>query len=121
MAAIIFVMELASEQSTAYVEETARLFYVFRVTQLNLRYYGVRANKLSRQVTIAQALAAFLSASALALLSIPGKDLRFFAGVCAALAGLIAGTLPSFGWSEKSRELFALHVAHSSCSGKFKS
>ena len=112
-------MEITAEQTAAYQEELSRLFYVFRVTQLNLRYYGSRAAKFSKLVTGAQVLAAALSAAALAILSIPGVNLKVYAGLCAALSAVIAGTLPSFGWSEKARDLYALHVAHKQLFGKY--
>jgi hypothetical protein len=104
-----------------YYDELNRLFGLYRLANLNARYYGIRASKFEAWSKEALALTAALSALALALLL--GVDQTWAKGVAAACAGIsavISGAIPFLGWPERIRELRNLHFAYSQLFGQIE-
>jgi len=104
-----------------YYDELNRLFNLYRLANLNTRYYGCRAESFERRNKWATIIVALLSALALALLL--GVDQSWVKPVAAALAGLaaiITGVIPFLGWPEKIRDLRSLRFAYSQLFGQIE-
>jgi hypothetical protein len=104
-----------------YYEELNRLFLLYRLANLNARYYGCRAEKFERKSKRLDVLASGLAASALALILWAGPDmalLRSLAALSAGLSAVIPGVVPFFGWTTKIRDLRNQHFAYSQIFGQ---
>jgi hypothetical protein len=106
-----------------YYDELNRLFNLYRLANLNTRYYGCRAEKFERWSKAALVATAVLSTLALAL--ILGVDpratlARNFAAAAAGIAAIISGVTPFLGLTEKIRELRNLHFAYSQLFGQIE-
>lgn len=110
-----------AESPDPYYEELNRLFLLYRLANLNARYYGVRAAKFEWRNKSALVLTAVLSTLALSL--ILGVDQGWAKGVAAASAGLaaiVSGVTPFLGWTDKIRDLRNLHFAYSQLFGQIE-
>lgn len=107
--------------SDPYYEELNRLFNLYRLANLNTRYYGCRAERFERLSKMGTMVVAVLSASALALLL--GVDQPWVKPLAAALSGLaavITGVTPFLGWPEKIRDMRSLRFAYSQLFGQIE-
>jgi hypothetical protein len=102
-----------------YFEEIARLFYNYRVAQLNRRYYTVLLARTKRKNLIAQVLIGLFTVSAFALFSLspsfPGFAVAFgrIAAVLSAFAFVLSVAAPVFGWNQSMDEITArIHAWH---------
>jgi len=107
----------------AYLEELTRLFNIYRISNLNMRYYGIRASDYearSRWIAIGTAI---LSATALAILL---SDVAFLpwakraAIASAAAATILTSVAPFLGWTEKARDLRNLHFSYGQVFGQIE-
>jgi hypothetical protein len=104
-----------------YYEELNRLFNLYRLANLNARYYGCRAEQFERKSKGALVIAALFSALALALLL--GADGDWVKPLSAVLAGIVAvitGVTPFLGWTEKVRDVRNLRFAYSQLFGQIE-
>jgi hypothetical protein len=85
---------------------------VFRIVNLNVRYYGCRAEQFTARERGAQIAITALSAVALALLMTGNATVRYIAAALAGLSAVLAAVAPFLGWPEKAREVHFLHRAH---------
>ncbi len=98
--------------------ELNRLFNLYRLANLNARYYGCRAEKYEKQARYVLIVTGLLSALALSLLLADyGKTI---ATISAGLAAVLSGTAPFMGWTEKTRELRNQHFAYSQLFGQLE-
>ena len=109
--------------SDPYLEELTRLFNIYRISNLNMRYYGIRAERYERRSKWLLIGAGLLSACALALLltdavTVPGA--RIAAIVSAAIATVLTSVSPFFGWAEKASELRNLHFSYGQVFGQIE-
>ncbi len=118
-------MEAVTQEHTSaadpYYDELNRLFNLYRLANLNTRYYGCRAEKFEWLSKVAIVFVALFSASALALLL--GVDQPWVKPLAAALSGLaavITGVTPLLGWPEKIRDLRSLRFAYSQLFGQIE-
>ena len=104
-----------------YYEELNRLFNLYRLANLNTRYYGCQAEKFERRNKWAAVLGAILSTAALALLLGVDKPwVKPAAAVLSGLAAIITGVTPFMGWTEKIRDLRSLRFAYSQLFGQIE-
>jgi len=103
-------------------EELRRLFDLYRLANLNARYYGCRAETFEKRNKGALIVTAAFSMLALSLILAFPNDaiMRGFAAGFAGLAGLISGVIPFFGWTDKVRELRNQHFAYSQIFGQIE-
>src|SRR6476646_5973325 len=92
--------------------ELNRLFYLYRLANLNARYYGRRAAWFEAWLRSALVFVAALSALALSL--VLGVDprqqwARNVAAIGSGLATVLLAVIPALGWSDLIRELRNLH------------
>ena len=116
------VTETESDE-TPYYRELNRLFGLYRLANLNARYYGHRTAKFQNYTRWSLILGGGLSAVALTVLlsSPPSWDkAKLFAVVAAGVAAVTVSIAPSFGWTEKSRELNNLHFSYSQLFGQLE-
>jgi hypothetical protein len=93
--------------------ELNRLFHVYRLCNLNVRYYGCRAEKFCNKSRYLNIGVALLSAGALAILLGSSSDCaRFAAAAAAGLAAVGAAIAPLLGWSEKAGECQNLRFSY---------
>ncbi len=117
-------MEVATHEPVSadpYYEELNRLFNLYRLANLNARYYGIRAEKFEWRNKASLILTAALSMLALSLILVaePENTLaRNWAAAFAGIAAFISGVTPFFGWTEKVRDLRNLHFAYSQIFGQ---
>src|ERR1700691_1817318 len=108
-------MEVATQghaSADPYYDELNRLFQLYRLANLNARYYGIRAEKFEWRNKISFIATAALSMLALSLIlaaNPPNTMARNFAAAFAGIAAFISGVTPFFGWTEKVRDLRNLH------------
>lgn len=102
------------EDDPAYEEELRRLFNLYRLANLNARYYGKRAENFERWNRAALITMGGLSAAAfITILVSPTSRIATVAvAVLTGVAGAISGILPFLGWSEKIRDLRNQHFAY---------
>jgi hypothetical protein len=106
-----------------YCGELNRLFGLYRLANLNARYYGVRAEKfewLNKGSLIATAALSMLALSVILVADPNNYIARDWAAGFAGLAGFISGVAPFFGWTEKIRDLRNLHFAYSQLFGQIE-
>jgi len=107
----------------AYYEELRRLFHLYRLANLNARYYGCRADTYEWYAKIVMIIGAVLSVGALSLLlGFPPNvaPARTVAVVFSGVAGFLSGVTPFLGWTEKIREMRSLHFAYSQLFGQIE-
>lgn len=94
-------------------EELNRLFYLYRLANLNQRYYGCRAEKFERldqglTITVGAASAVALGT----LLISEGTAARTLAAVLAGFAAVLTGVAPLLGWAAKAKRFCNLHFSY---------
>ena len=119
-------MEAVTQEHIAadpYYDELNRLFNLYRIANLNVRYYGCRAERFERWSKVTLVVPAILSTLALALiLGVDPKETwaRTIAAIAAGMAAIISGTTPFFGLTEKIRDLRNLRFAYSQLFGQIE-
>jgi hypothetical protein len=106
-----------------YYDELNRLFHLYRLSNLNARYYGCRAEKFEFRSRAALVITAILSTVALSLiLGVDPKEdwARALAASAAGIAAIISGVTPFFGWTDKIRDVRNLHFAYSQLFGQIE-
>jgi len=106
-----------------YYDELNRLFHLYRLANLNARYYGCRAEKFEFWTKTALVITAILSTLALSLiLGVDPKEswARAIAAGAAGIAAIISGVTPFFGWTDKIRDMRNLHFAYSQLFGQIE-
>ena len=117
-------MEAVIQEQVAadpYYDELNRLFNLYRLANLNARYYGIRAEKFEWRNKASLVATAALSMLALSLiLAADQRNIlaRDWAAVLVGIAAFISGVTPFFGWTEKVRDLRNLHFAYSQLFGQ---
>jgi|SRR5277367_6816097 len=104
-----------------YYDELNRLFNLYRLANLNARYYGIRAERFEWRNKAALLATAALSMLALALILVadPSNTLaRNWAATFAGAAAFISGVTPFFGWTDRVRDLRNLHFAYGQLFGQ---
>ena len=113
-------MAIATELTRhPYYEEISRLFYNYRLAQLNRRYYAVLLEREKRRNFWVQLFVSLSTVLAFALFSLGPSftDLTVTFGRVAALLSALAFVLsvaaPVFGWSQKIDEITTrIHAWH---------
>jgi hypothetical protein len=106
-----------------YYDELNRLFQLYRLANLNARYYGCRVEKYEKWNRLALVSGALLSTAALALILGVEQNqtwARTVAAICAGLAAVISGAIPLMGWTEKVHDLRNLRFAYSQLFGQIE-
>jgi hypothetical protein len=94
-------------------DELTRLFNLYRLSELNRRYYGRRAEHFERLQTGSLVLAAVLSAAALGiLLGIGDPRTRFWAAALAGLSAVVTTAVQYLKWDDKARRFYFLHHSY---------
>ncbi len=118
-------METATQERVSadpFYEELNRLFQLYLLANLNVRYYGVRAESFEWWIKVALITTSVLSTLALSLiLGVDQSWARTVSAVSAGLAAVISGVTPFCGWSEKVRDLRSLRFAYSQLFGQIES
>lgn len=123
MEAVTQEQQPAATERDPYYEELNRLFNLYRTANLNVRYYGCRAEKFEWWSKAALVVTAVLSTLALSLiLGVDPKEswARTFAAAAAGIAAIISGVTPFFGLTEKIRDLRNLRFAYSQLFGEIE-
>ena len=95
-----------SQPTHPFFEEIDRLFYNYRLAQLNRRYYTVLLSRVKTLNFWTQALIGLLSAAAAALIGLAlafhdANDLLAkWAAVASAVAFVLSAAAPVFGWNQ---------------------
>jgi hypothetical protein len=93
--------------------ELNRLFNLYRLANLNTRYYGCRAEIFERRLKWVQVVIALLSAAALSiLLASDTSGTRLAGAVMAGIAAVVSSIVPFLGWADKAREMRNLNFAY---------
>ena len=111
----------STEERDPYYDELNRLFHLYRLANLNARYYGIRAEAFEWRNKASLVATAALSMLALAvILAADQKNTtaRDLAAAFAGVAAFISGVTPFFGWTEKVRDLRNQHFAYSQLFGQ---
>lgn len=102
-----------------YLEEIERLFYNYRLAQLNRRYYSVLLDRAKRKSLWTQVSIGVFTVTAAALFSLipsfPSLGTAFgrIAAVLSAFAFVASVVAPVFGWNQASDEITArIHAWH---------
>jgi hypothetical protein len=94
-------------------EELTRLFHLYRLAEINRRYYGRRGEHFQRLQTGASVFAAILSAVALGiLLGIDDSRVRFWAAALAGLSAVVTTGAQYLKWDERARQFYFLHQSY---------
>jgi hypothetical protein len=94
-------------------EELTRLFNLYRLAELNRRYYGRRAQLFEKRQTRTLVSAAVLSAIALGiLLGIDDPRVRFWAAALAGISAVITTAVQYLKWDENARRFYFLHHSY---------
>jgi hypothetical protein len=102
--------------------ELGRLFDLYRLANLNLRYYGCRGEKYERFAWWLDMIATFASAVALFVLLISEVSyIRFIGAGFAGLAAICMAVAPVTGWSAKGKRFSSLHSLYSHLFGQVES
>src|ERR1700722_9588115 len=102
-------------------EELKRLFNLYRIASLNVRYYGCRAEQFERKIKWPLVIAALSSALALGLLlGVDGAWVKQWSAALSGITAVITGVSPFFGWAEKVRDLRSLRFAYSQLFGQIE-
>src|SRR3982750_1764096 len=104
--------QLASRDSE--LEELNRLFNLFRLANLNLRYYGCRGERYERYAWRLDMVATITSAIALFVLLISEVSyIRFIGAGLAGIAAICTAVAPVTGWPAKAKRFSILHALYS--------
>jgi hypothetical protein len=102
-----------------YFEEIARLFYNYRLAQLNRRYYSVLLTRAKRKNLIAQVLIGLFTVTAFALFSLSpsfpewNQPIGRIAAILSAFAFVLSVASPVFGWNQSIDEIGTrIHAWH---------
>ena len=115
--------ERPAVESDPYYEELNRLFNLYRLANLNMRYYGCRAERFEWWNKFALVVPAVLSTLALALiLGVDPKEpwARTGAAIAAGIAAIISGAVSFLGLTERIRDLRNLRFAYSQLFGQIE-
>jgi len=94
-------------------EELTRLFNLYRLSELNRRYYGHRGAYYESLQSIFLVAAAVLSAIALGLLlAVSGETIRYVAAGLAGLSAVLTTVTQYFKWDEQARRFYFLHHSY---------
>lgn len=117
----VVTQERPSADIDPYYEELRRLFNLYRIANLNVRYYGCRAEHFEFKSKIATVSAALLSALALAsLLGLEAWWVKLAAAGLSGTAAVITGVVPFMGWTERIRDLRSIRFAYSQLFGQIE-
>ena len=108
-----------SQPTHPYFEEIERLFYNYRLAQLNRRYYTVLLGRKKSWNLWTQVFIGLLSAAAAALISLAlafhqaADPLAKWAAVSSAIAFVLSVAAPVFGWNQSIDEYTTrIHAWH---------
>jgi hypothetical protein len=94
-------------------DELTRLFNLYRLSELNRRYYGYRAESFERLQNGALLVAAVLSAIALGiLLGIDSPKTKFWAAALAGVSAVVTTAVQYLKWDETARRFYFLHQSY---------
>ena len=113
-----------SSDNDPWHEELNRLFYLYRLSNLNTRYYGRRAawyESLARWALVAVAAISAVALTVILSTDPKNPNPRIWATVGSGIATVVLAVIPSFGWSERARELRSLHFAYGQLFGQIES
>jgi hypothetical protein len=107
---------LAETGAHPYSEELSRLFYSFRMAQLNRRYYSERFHQLRLWDKAFQAFIALSTAASFALLAFTDfSHVKLLAAILSVIAFMIATVVPALGLTRNidniSARTYAWHYA----------
>ena len=107
------MQEVTAPVSDKTYDELTRMFNLYRLSELNKRYYGQRAEFFERLQTGALVIAAVLSAVALGiLLGIDNPNVRFVAAGLAGLSAVVTTAVQYLKWDDKARRFYFLHHSY---------
>jgi hypothetical protein len=93
--------------------ELTRLFNLYRLAELNRRYYGRQASHFERLQTRFLVASAILAAIALGLLLLTDATwARFTAAGLAGLSAIVTTVVQYFKWDEQARRFYFLHHSY---------
>lgn len=115
-------MQSTIEQVEAkYEGELKRLFHLYRLANLNTRYYGRRAEKFELQKKWVDIVVAILSTAALTVvLAIEHPWGKIIAAILSGIAAIVSGVTPFLGITEKIRDLRGLRFAYAQLFGQIE-
>lgn len=94
-------------------DELTRLFDLYRLAELNRRYYGLRGAFFERLQSGFLVAAAVLSAFALGLLlATPGETTNYIAAALAGFSAVLTTVTQYFKWDEQARRFYFLHHSY---------
>ena len=94
-------------------EELTRLFNLYRLAELNRRYYGIRGEHFQRLQNGTLVFAAVLSAIALGLLlGVDYASVRFWAAGLAGISAVVTTAAQYLKWDEEARRFYFLHHSY---------
>jgi hypothetical protein len=113
---------LLAHQDDPEAAELSRLFDLYRLANLNLRYYGCRGEKYEHLAWWLDIIATLASAVALFVLLISEVSyIRFIGAGFAGLAAVCMAVAPVTGWSAKAKRFSSLHALYSHLFGQVES
>jgi len=97
--------------------ELIRLFDIYKIANLNIRYYGRRAAQYETWDRVLSIVAGFCAFMAVIVLTIPLDEkylspLRITAAVLAGVATLLTGLSPLLGWATQAKKLYGIHTLY---------
>ncbi len=108
--------------SDAETDELNRLFNLYRLANLNIRYYGCRAERYDAFAWSLDMVATITSAIALFVLLISEVSyVRYIGAALAGIAAICTAVAPVTGWSAKARRFSTLHTLYSHLFGQIES
>lgn len=94
-------------------DELTRLFDLYRLAELNRRYYGRRGAFYESLQGGFLGSAAILSAIALGLLlALEDKNVRYWAAALAGLSAVLTTVTQYFKWDERAKQFYFLHHSY---------
>jgi hypothetical protein len=104
-----------------HFEELKRLFYLYRIAQLNCRYYCARGDKFGWWERSLQAVVALSTAASFGILvAFQASWIKPFAAILSLLALLASAVLPRFAIGHKIEELRDRELAWSGAVGQLE-
>jgi hypothetical protein len=113
----------AEPERDPYYEELNRLFNLYRIANLNTRYYGIRAERFewwNKSFLIVTATLSTLALAVILAADPKSANARIFAATCTGIAALVSGVTPFLGLTEKVRELRNLRFAYGQLFGQIE-
>lgn len=103
-------------------QEMNRLFHIFRLSQLNVRYYGWRTEYYAKRSWWLNVVAGTSAAIALALVLVfEGREARLAAGILAGIAAVLTAMAPLLGWEAQAKRFANLHFGYGILAGLIES